>query len=108
MQYLREGSPMPVCTLCPEFLLGYSVSGSAKMLYLEVLRRILMERRTDDHGIYLTIVSVRELSEILSKSPATIKRAMAELEQKRLLERRRLGRGTRKQLYLLEPKRGEP
>lgn len=51
---------MPVCTLCPEFLLGYAVSGSAKMLYLEVLRRILMERRTDDHGIYLTIVSVRE------------------------------------------------
>ena len=65
MQYLNEGSPLPICTLFPEFLLSFPVSGSAKMVYLEVLQRILMVRRADDHGNYFAVASIRELSEIL-------------------------------------------
>jgi len=108
MQYLNEGSPLPVCTLFPGFLLSFPVSGSAKMVYLEVLQRILMERRADDHGNYFTVASIRELSEILSKSPATVKRAMAELEAKNLMERRRFSRGDQKKLYLLVPDSENP
>ena len=103
MQYLNEGSPLPICTLFPEFLLSFPVSGSAKMLYLEALQRILIEWRVDDHDNYFAVASIRELSEILSKSPATVKRAMAELETKNLMERRGFSRGSRKKLYLLVP-----
>ena len=103
MRYLSEGAPFPVCTMCPELLLNFHVSGTAKMVYLEVLQRILMERRADDQGNYFTVASIRELSEILSKSPATVKRAMAELETKNLMERRGFNRGSRKKLYLLVP-----
>ena len=108
MQYLNEGSPLPICTLFPEFLLNFPVSGSAKMVYLEVLQRILMERRADDHGNYFAVSSIRELSELLSKSPATVKRAMAELEAKNLMERRRFSRGSRKKLYTLVPDSENP
>lgn len=108
MRYLSEGTPFPVCTMCPEFLLNFHVSGTAKMVYLELLRRILMERRTDDRGVYLTVASVRELSEVLSKSQATIKRAIAELESKKLLDRRGFERGVRKRFYLLVPDERNP
>lgn len=67
-----------------------------------------MERRTDDRGVYLTVASVRELSEVLSKSQATIKRAIMELESKKLLDRRGFERGVRKRFYLLVPDERNP
>lgn len=58
-------------------------------------------KKEDDNGYLYTIFPISEQMVVLSKSDATVKRALLELEQAGLLERKRQGCGRPNKLYIL-------
>jgi len=100
-EYVTRDTQMPAWIVCPIFLLEKEISSTAKLLYLRVLNKVLEEDREEEHGYLFTEFPIREQAQSLSKSSATVKRALRELEQEGLLERRRQGFGKPNRLYVL-------
>lgn len=88
-QYFTAASEMPHGILYPDFLLDMKISSTAKLLYIHMLDRVIASGRKDCDGRIWIRFTIREQMAVLSRSDATIKRAMLELEQCGLLVRKR-------------------
>lgn len=99
--YLMVGMELPPGMPYPRFLADMDISYTAKELYVRLLNKTVMEKESDGNGCLYTRFPIREQMTALSKSDATIKRALLELERAGLLERKRQGRGRPNKLYLL-------
>ena len=97
--YLTADTPpsMPY----PRFLADMKISSTAKLLYVRLLDKTVNEKEEDDKGYLYTRFPISEQMAVLSKSDAAVKRALLELEQAGLLERKRQGRGRPNKLYIL-------
>lgn len=99
--YLTADTEMPPSMPYPRFLSDMGISSTAKSLYVRLLDKTVSEKETDGNGHLYTRFPIREQMAALSKSDATIKRALLELEQAGLLERKRQGCGRPNKLYIL-------
>lgn len=101
LNYLTAHTEMPPSMPYPRFLADMEISSTAKLLYVRLLDKTVSEKEADNNGYLYTRFPISEQMAALSKSDATIKRALLELEQARLLERKRQGRGRPNKLYIL-------
>lgn len=100
-KYFMADTEMPPSMPYPRFLTDVEISSTAKLLYVRLLDKTVSEKETDNKGYLYTRFPIKEQMAALSKSDATVKRALLELEQAGLLERRRQGRGRPNKLYIL-------
>ena len=100
-KYLMADTEMPPSMPYPRFLTDMEISSTAKSLYIRLLDKTVSEKETDNNGYLYTRFPIKEQMAALSKSDAAVKRASLELEQARLLERKRQGRGKPNKLYIL-------
>ena len=99
--YLTAHTKMPPSMPYPRFLADMEISSTAKSLYVRLLDKTVNEKEEDDNGYLYTRCPIRKQMVALSKSDATVKRALLELEQAGLLERKRQGCGRPNKLYIL-------
>lgn len=100
-KYLMADTEMPPCVPYPRFLADMEISSTAKSLYVRLLDKTVNEKEADSDGHLYTRFPISEQMAALSKSDATVKRALLELEQSGLLKRKRQGRGRPNKLYIL-------
>ena len=101
--YMRQDTRMTRYLPYPVFLLDLSISQTAKVLYALLLNRAMLSQKNewfDDEGRVYIMFTVEEMSNEMNKSQATIKKALAELYNYGLLERKRLGSGRSSVLYV--------
>ena len=98
--YLTADTEMSPSMLYPRFLTDMEISSTAKLLYVRLLDKTVSEKEADNNGYLYTRFPISEQMAALSKSDTTIKRALLELEQAGLLERKRQGRGRPNKLYI--------
>lgn len=99
--YLTADTDMPLNMPYPRFLADIEIGSTAKELYILLLDKAVTEKEADSRGYFYTRFPIREQMAVLSKSDATVKRAMLELEQAGLLIRKRQGHGRPNLLYIL-------
>lgn len=99
--YLMADMELPPGMPYPRFLADMDISHTAKELYVRLLDKTVTGKESDGNGCLYTRFPIREQMAVLSKSDATIKRALLELERSGLLERKRQGRGRPNKLYVL-------
>lgn len=99
--YLTADTEIPPSMPYPRFLANMEISSTAKLLYVRLLDKTVSEKEADDNGHLYARFPISEQMAALSKSDATVKRALLELEQEGLLKRKRQGRGTPNKLYIL-------
>jgi transposase len=83
---------------------------NAKMVYALLLGRSTVSASenncdswTDERGAVFVIYSIENLANHLQRGTSTIKKALLELEQSGLIERKRMGMGKPNRLYVLIP-----
>lgn len=99
--YLTADMEMPPSMPYPRFLADMEISSTAKSLYVRLLDKTVSEKEADGDGHLYTRFPIREQMTALSKSDATVKRALLELEQAGVLKRKRQGHGRPNKLYIL-------
>lgn len=99
--YLTADTEMPPSMPYPRFLVDMEISSTAKSLYVRLLDKTVNEKEEDDNGHLYTRFPISEQMAALSKSDATVKRALLELEQAGLLKRKRQGCGRPNKIYVL-------
>ena len=99
--YLTADTEMPPNMLYPRFLADMEIGSTAKELYVRMLDKTVTERTADSRGYFYTRFPIREQMAALSKSDATVKRAMLELERAGLIVRKRQGHGRPNRIYVL-------
>ena len=122
-KYLMEDTEMSPSMPYPRFLTDMEISSTAKSLYVRLLDKTVSEKETDNIGavfndtrysinrntvlddivcIWIKATApIKEQMAALSKSDATVKRVLLDLEQAGLLERKRQGREKPNKLYIL-------
>ena len=101
--YMTNTSTIPPSLPFPEALMNVPMSVTAKVLYARMLDEALNRGRTDDAGKIFIVFPIREMAFTLSRSSMTIKRALRELEDGRLIRRSRQGAGKPNRIYVLIP-----
>ena len=99
--YLTVYTEMPTNMPYPRFLADMEIGSTAKELYVRMLDKTVTERTADSRGYFYTRFPIREQMAALSKSDATVKRAMLELERAGLIVRKRQGHGRPNRIYVL-------
>lgn len=99
--YITLKKELPQSVYYPKFLQDSFLTASAKEQYLFLLERTLKEERSDSLGRLYTEISIEEQALYLSKSIATIKRGLLDMETEHLIERKRQGVGKVNRLYVM-------
>lgn len=99
--FLTADTGMPPNMPYPRFLADMEIGSTAKELYIRLLDKAVTEKETDSRGYFYTRFPIHEQMAALSKSDATVKRAMLELERAGLLVMKRQGHGRTNLLYPL-------
>ena len=106
MQYYTATTRLPYHIPYPWYLLGMSISDTARVLYSLILHRINLSRCNgwvDDEGRVLCIYTIESLMHDTHKSKSTIKAALSELDTHGLIDRQRRGHGVPNLLYIRVP-----
>lgn len=105
MNYLTVASAMPSYMVYPRFLMGMELSETEKLVYVVLLDRARLSMSndgwTDESGHVFLIYPIKALSETLHKSEMTVKTALAVLEKKGLILRKRQGQGQPNHIYVM-------
>lgn len=90
----------------PRDILDFSLSGTAILLYAVLLDRGTLSQKsgyTNQAGQVFVIYTIAHLAQTARKSVATVKRALAELEQAGLIRREHLGWNKPSRIFLYLP-----
>jgi len=94
----------------PRFLLGLDLNATETLVYVLLLDRLRLSQRDsrwqDEQGRVYCLYPVSELAEALGKSRTVIKQALAALEKRGLLLRRRTGGNAPNHISLYLPPNG--
>lgn len=104
IDHLTEDGVIADWMLFPKFLMDYPVGFTAKWTYTLLYNEMLSNGKPDEHGRYFVLMSVAAMAETLNKSQSSIKRALYELEQAGLIDRRRPETGSVTRTYPLIPR----
>lgn len=85
----------------PDFLMRSYITQTSKILYALMLHRTMREKNEDGEGHLFIEWSIPDQALELSKSKATIKRSLLELEIEGLIEREQKGVGKPGRIYVL-------
>ena len=103
-QFLQRDSPIPRFFAYPKFLLTLDLSETAKMIYMLLLDRARLSMQKDgwqdEHGRVFIHYTIQSLAKVIRKSEMTVKNALAALEQKNLISRKRQGAGLPSKIYV--------
>lgn len=103
-KYMYINTKLPSYLPFPKFLLEQSLSNTAKILYSVLISRAQMSQKNgwvDELGRVYFIYPIHQMAVDLGKGDTTIKMALKELTEAKLLERVSEGRGKANRLYLL-------
>ena len=100
-KYITNKNELPESVYYPKFLESSYISASAKQQYIFLLNKTLMDNKSDEQGRLYTEISIEDQALHLSKSIATIKRGLLDMEIVHLIERKRQGVGKVNRLYVL-------
>ena len=103
-KYMYQNTKLPPYLPFPKFLLEQSLSNTAKILYSVLISRAQLSQKNgwvDELGRVYFIYPIHQMAVDLGKGDTTIKVALKELTEAKLLERVSEGRGKANRLYLL-------
>lgn len=103
-KYMYLNTKLPSYLPFPKFLLEQSLSNTAKILYSVLISRAQLSQKNgwvDELGRVYFIYPIHQMAVDLGKGDTTIKMALKELTEAKLLERVSEGRGKANRLYLL-------
>ena len=106
MRDFTTATQIPSYIPYPRFLLQYSLSETARLVYCLILSRILLSQArgwVDDKNRVYCRYPIQSLMEDAKKSKTTIVNALGDLEANGLLFRHRSGAGYANRLYLRMP-----
>ena len=101
--YISRSTSLGTVICVPVQVLVTGVSLTAKQIYIYLLNRSRNEMDEDDIGLIFTTASYSEIGTDLDISRSTVKRALHELDDEGLIERKRMGRGRVNRIYVLIP-----
>ena len=108
-EYMTDQTRIPVFLPYPRFLLKTELTNTARVLYAMLLDRAKLSRRNgwkDEKGQIYLIYPISNMAKDLGKSQTTIKKAMRELEDAGLVEKKRQGFCMPNILYIKIPQEG--
>lgn len=101
---LRKDSQIPAYMAYPRFLLAMDISETAKLIYVLLLNRARLSMKNegwvDEQSYVFIYYTIADLAKISGKSEMTVKNALAVLEQKNLISRKRQGAGLPSKIYV--------
>ena len=104
MKQLCSTSLLPPYLAYPRFLLKMDISETAKLIYVLLLDRARLSMKNegweDEQGHVFIYYTIESLAEDCGKSPMTVKNALAVLEERGLIFRKRQGAGRANQIYV--------
>ena len=89
-KYMYEYTKLPPYLPMPRFLTNYSISNTAKLLYIQLLGKAQLSQKNqwlDNQGRVYFIYPVHQMAIDMNKSVTTIKDTMKELVEAELLEK---------------------
>ncbi|MDO4176968.1 MAG: replication initiator protein A [Bacillota bacterium] len=101
--YITEDTRITHYLPYPTYLLDMSISQTAKTLYALLLNRATLSQKNnwcDEYGRVYIRFTIEAMSDALNKSQTTIKKALSELENAELIERRKDRFGKPNLLYV--------
>ena len=103
-QFLQKGSQIPKYMAYPRFLLSEDLSETAKLVYILLLDRARLSMKNegweDEQGHVFIYYTIADLASASGKGEMTVKNALAALEQKNLISRKRQGAGLPSKIYV--------
>ena len=99
--YITVKKELPESVYYPKFSQDEFLSASAKQHYIFLLEKTLNGDKSDELGRLYVEISIEDQALYLSKSIATIKRGLLDMEMLHLIERKRQGVGKVNRLYVL-------
>ena len=101
---LHKDSQIPAYMAYPRFLLTMDISETAKLIYVLLLDRARLSMKNegwaDEQGHVFIYYTIADLASASGKSEMTVKNALAALEQKNLIFRKRQGAGQPSKIYV--------
>ena len=101
---LRKDSQIPAYMAYPRFLLTADLSETSKLIYVLLLDRSRLSMKNegwvDEQGHVFIYYTIADLASASGKSEMTVKNALAALEQKNLISRKRQGAGQPSKIYV--------
>ena len=101
---LHKDSQIPAYMAYPRFLLTADLSETAKLIYVLLLDRARLSMKNegweDEHGHVFIYYTITDLASTSGKSEMTVKNALAALERKHLIFRKRQGAGLPSKIYV--------
>lgn len=101
---LRKDSQIPAYMAYPRFLLTMDISETAKLIYVLLLDRARLSMKNegweDEQGHVFIYYTIADLASASGRSEMTVKNALAALEQKNLISRKRQGAGLPSKIYV--------
>ena len=101
---LHKDSQIPAYMAYPRFLLTMDISETAKLIYVLLLDRARLSMKNegweDEQGHVFIYYTIADLASASGKSEMTVKNALAVLEQKNLISRKRQGAGLPSKIYV--------
>ena len=85
--YITSGAELPPHIPYPRFLLTVDVKLITKVVYAVVLDAAMCAQNWDKHGRRYAALSVDDIAGMIDRSPATVRKALNELEGVKLVER---------------------
>ena len=101
---LHKDSQIPAYMAYPRFLLTMDISETTKLIYVLLLDRARLSMKNegwaDEQGHVFIYYTIADLASASGKSEMTVKNALAALEQKDLISRKRQGAGLPSKIYV--------
>ena len=107
---MRADTRLPPYLPYPRFLLQADLTQTAKLLYALLLDRATLSQANgwlDEDGRIYLVFPIEKIAAALDRSPMTVKTALSELEDARLIERRRSGFSKPNRIYVKLPSDGQ-
>ena len=105
--FMTTTSAMPVYMIYPRFLMDMDLSETEKLVYVVLLDRARLSMSNgnweDESGHVFLIYPIKSLAEALHKSEMTVKRALAVLEERGLIHRKRMGLNQANRIFVRLP-----
>ena len=109
-EYMTDQTRIPAFLPYPRFVLRMELTNTARVLYALLLDRAKLSRRNgwkDEKGKIYLIYPISNMAQDLGKSQTTIKKAMRELEDAGLVEKKRQGFCMPNIIYIKIPQEGQ-
>lgn len=106
MEYFRADTPTPPYLAYPRFLLKMPLNETARLVYILLLSRIQLSQANgmvDEDGNVFCRYPITALAKDSGKSETTVKDALRDLQEQKLIARKHQGMGNANKIYLPLP-----